>query len=776
MRKRIFLPASPLVVVALAVSLQARTQQPATASSVPTEVQLPGTQPGEIDPLATAQSCQVCHANYDKDVEPFHDWSGSMMAHAARDPVFWATLAVAQQDYPGAGDFCIRCHTPNGWLDGRSTPNNGSALNATADSDGVTCAACHKLTNPDQSEWVGMQNAPYLAHDKKTPKTGFYGSGMYVMWPGYDLLGPFLDSPAYHLAQQSQYHRSAQLCGTCHDVSNPVTGDLAPNNGAFTPLLPGTFNGQPGGAVSTKAAFNNYPHAYGVVERTYSEHQSSGFKDLRVSDFDQLPQEMRQGSIRDAYEAAMKSTKTGDYEDGTPRTYTCQSCHMPPTQGFADALGVGPKRLDIARHSLVGGNYWTPLAIANLDSQNKLTFGGGLASDQLEGLSDGAVRAKHNLERAAALSVSGNQLEVTNLTGHKLISGYPEGRRMWLHTRWYDVNGNLLREDGAYGDLAVTVNGQATTVRTILDLFDPNTRIYEAQPGISQAFAAKLLALGKSPTLPVAFDRVTGNVTATLADVGNGAPGTAHPTFHFALNDTILSDNRIPPYAFSRKEASKRNALPVPASQYGDPPADGTYRCYDDIPLHPPTNAAFAKIDLLYQPTSWEYIQFLLQSNTGQDAFLANTGSDLYTAWRQTGMAEPHVMASATWSSATFPWADLGNAVVGKDGAPRAYGYGSLAPRTPLAIDLENGAPNAPAFLVIGLSAANHSFYSGTLVPAPDLVLPLPPLDATGKLHLVGKWPAAVPSQFAMYAQFVLADDAAQGGVALSNALRATSP
>jgi len=57
------------------------------------------------------------------------------------------------------------------------------------------------------------------------------------------------------------------------------------------------------------------------------------------------------------------------------------------------------------------------------------------------------------LERAAALALSGNLLKVINLTGHKLITGYPEGRRMWLNIRWQDVEGALLREDGAYGPL-----------------------------------------------------------------------------------------------------------------------------------------------------------------------------------------------------------------------------------------------------------------------------------------------------------------------------------
>jgi hypothetical protein len=31
---------------------------------------------------------------------------------------------------------------------------------------------------------------------------------------------------ATHQFLQSQFHRSVDFCGTCHDVSNPVVGDL----------------------------------------------------------------------------------------------------------------------------------------------------------------------------------------------------------------------------------------------------------------------------------------------------------------------------------------------------------------------------------------------------------------------------------------------------------------------------------------------------------------------------------------------------------------------
>jgi hypothetical protein len=269
----------------------------------------------------------------------------------------------------------------------------------------------------------------------------------------------------------------------------------------------------------------------------------------------------------------------------------------------------------------------------------------------------GKQRAVSTLNSAARLSVDGGAVKVLNLTGHKLISGYPEGRRMWLRMTWLDAAEQVVRVDGEYGALQlqmdITGDGQvdaSDSIRTILDLDAAHTRIYEAHGGISQAWASSLVTL-LDPDLPVAYDRETGAVTATLADVASQPAGTAHESFHFALNDTILADNRIPPWRMNRETARQRNTLPVPASQYGDPGPTGVYDHFDRVPLDPPPLAESVVIELLYQPTSWEYIQFLYLANDGQNAFLGDTGVNLLDAWRNAGaagtrMAEPHVMAS----------------------------------------------------------------------------------------------------------------------------------
>ena len=232
----------------------------------------------------------------------------------------------------------------------------------------------------------------------------------------------------------------------------------------------------------------------------------------------------------------------------------------------------------------------------------------------------------------------------------------------------------------------------------------------------------------------LSYDRVTGAGNYTLGQLAAQQPGTSHETFHFVLNNTVVKDNRIPPYGMDYMQAAARNCLPVPADQYGvrfvnsadyitlkehfghevEPGEDGdfngdglvdwndlkvlsdaftaggrlgnTYQHWDEIHLNPPAGASYATIDMLYQPTSWEYIQFLYLANNGSNAFLANEGINLLDAWLNTGMAEPYVMTSAMWMAdtgvAAAAPAIAANAAISVSGEPMivdglsTWGYG----------------------------------------------------------------------------------------------------
>lgn len=123
---------------------------------------------------------------------------------------------------------------------------------------------------------------------------------------------------------QSEFHRDPDFCGTCHDVSNPVTGDLAHNHGSHQNPDPVTASGVPGSSVDGKAAFNNAPYRYGVVERTFSEYKSGAISSTLVDDYPDLPEELRGGVLGAIYQASYKeTTQTANYENPCGPTCPC---------------------------------------------------------------------------------------------------------------------------------------------------------------------------------------------------------------------------------------------------------------------------------------------------------------------------------------------------------------------------------------------------------------------------------------------------------------------
>jgi hypothetical protein len=517
------------------------------AGYVPTtlrDVDMPGTQPLEGAVLEDPQaSCVTCHGNYDTANEPWATWRGSMMAQAARDPLFFAALAIAEQDAPSSGDLCLRCHTPGGWQEGRSVDTSGGMLTS-KDRQGVQCDFCHRAV--DRTYVPGTsppQDASVLASIVPLPLQ--YGNGQFIDDPAALRRGPYADAQASHAFVQSPIHRSSNLCGTCHDVSNPVFrriagGDYEPND----------FDA-PHASQDLRDMF--------PIERTFSEWSASSY----------------------AAGGVYAPVFAGNKPDGI--VSSCQDCHMRDVDAHGcNEQGV-PRRADLALHDLTGGNTAVPDMIAAL-------YPGEVDPAALQA---GKSRALFMLQNAATLAVTpqgfGVRVRVTNETAHKLPSGYPEGRRIWLHVLARDASGQPVFESGAYD--------AATGVLT----HDQQLKVYEIHPGLSPALAG-----------------------------GLGLP--AGPSFHFVLNDTIWFDNRIPPRGFANA-AFEAIQSPVVGAAY----PDGQY--WDDTDYWLPAATESVTVTLFYQTTTKEFVEFL------RDANVTNTaGQQLYDAWVATGRGAPVLM------------------------------------------------------------------------------------------------------------------------------------
>lgn len=519
---------------------------------------LSGTQPDqsggvEFEEIIISNDCRNCHET--EDVPIFNRWVGSPKAQAARDPIMHAALAIAEQDAPFAGDLCLRCHTPGGWLAGRSDPTDGSAL-IQNDFDGVNCNFCHRMVDPIYEVGVSPpEDEPILAALEAAGLLPTqFGNGSYVVEKFDVRRGPFNDVPEnYHPSPilYSPFHTTADLCGTCHDVSNP----------AFVRQPDGSYAlNAPGAEHPTGDKFEMFP-----LERTYSEWANSDYAGVGVD----------AGGVFG-----------GNHPTGVMRT--CQDCHMPDTEAYGSGFTHEPffVRPDVPAHDFNGGNTWLPILMDVLYPWTVEPWY----------LAESQDRAAYMLQNAATLDVVQEdcslRVRITNETGHKLPTGYPEGRRMWLTVRFYGDQLELLAERGSYD-------------APNADLTASDTKVYEVKLGID----------------------------ADLAAATGYAEG---PSFHFALNNKIYKDNRIPPRGFTNAAFMAVQAAPV-AARYDD----GQY--WDDTHFFVPPGATRAVVQLYYQTASKEYITFLRDENRTNDA-----GDILHDAWTITGKSLPVLMAEFT--------------------------------------------------------------------------------------------------------------------------------
>lgn len=451
-----------------------------------------GTQPGELAiPLEPPEYCVECHRGFADS--PWEAWEGTMMANAMRDPLFLAALTIAEQDITGIGDFCLRCHTPVGWLEGRCVPGDGSMLIA-SDYEGISCDVCHRMTYPEDGVNL-IGNARYTIH-ASPDKRGALGS-----------------TYASHGTAVEPLVSSAELCGTCHEVSNPL--------------------------------FQDFP-----IERTYSEYAAS------------------------AWPAEGK---------------TCQDCHMAEAKGVAATEPGLPER-QLHVHRFIGGNAWIPEVLAGEYPE----LGRDAAFRQV------SRDARAHLTKAATLEVvvpaavtAGIAAEigvrVTNETGHKLPTGYPEGRRAWLEVVITDALGVEVFRSGTYDPATATIAA------------DPQLRTYQA-----------LL----------------------------GSDGVQ--SYHMVEQDQILEDGRIPPKGF------RPTADIAPVGRTFETLADGSLANWDLAPyavLVPSqaTGPLSIEATLWYQTTTRAFVEFLRDENRTD-----SRGDEMYALWEKYGEAPPEFLASAT--------------------------------------------------------------------------------------------------------------------------------
>jgi hypothetical protein len=510
---------------------------PAVASA---HIVLPGTQPLEAGSAFTLSSgCASCHGGYDDagDYEASDGFLGSPHAHALESPLFRAAFALAELDKPGIGDFCIKCHSPSAWLEGRAALSDGSLLYPT--DRGVECSFCHRLIDGDPLGPL-VSNGMFFVDDDPT-----YG-------------GPFADAlDVAHPVEAREYLASEKMCAVCHEQSSV----LHPMRDAKGDVI-----------------YAEFP-----VDRTYSEWAMSDFA-----------------------------------REGT----TCIDCHMPEEPGFAAGDAAAPAR-DVHRHE------WN--AADTLLAELLPEFDPGLDAEVADALVLGAERARDSLASAASLEVltpevsAGGPVQVvvrvTNHAGHKIPTGWPIGRRMWLEVTITDAAGVVRDRSGHYDDATDDIE------------FDADQRIFEVRHGIA----------------------------------------TVGPTYETVLADMVMTDSRIPPRGFDPPAdrtdiLSLGRGLSLPDALVNQD--DGKYDF--DLPCGA-RGALHVVARLLYQRATNQYVDWLREE--------PEAGEALHDAWVATSEGAPVEMTRVEADVAVVacpesdagdgddPWDGIGPAVR-RDGGP----------------------------------------------------------------------------------------------------------
>lgn len=411
--------------------------------------------------------CQACHNGLvtarGEDVSIGSDWRASMMANAARDPYWQASIrreTLANPKIAAAAEHeCSACHMPMARYQAKAEGRMGSVFahlpvvpgggeEAALAVDGVSCAVCHQIRKDNLGQ-------------RESFTAGFVVDNG-TAWGSRKIFGPYdvdkgrqrvMQSSSGFLPEKAGHVQDSELCATCHTLFTHAFSDQGEIVGELPEQVP------------------------------YLEWRHSAFNG-RMS---------------------------------------CQACHMPKVEGKTPISStLGQPREDFARHVFRGGNFFMP-RLLNL---HRDVLGVAAEPLELETASarTAAHLAASSAELAVlgAKVEDGTliaEVEVRNLAGHKLPTAYPS-RRAWLHFTVHDAGGAVVFESGrpnADGSIAGNDNDAdpARFEPHYTEIRDPNeVQIYEpilGAPGdeVTTVLLAATHYLKDNRLLPLGFDKAT---------------------------------------------------------------------------------------------------------------------------------------------------------------------------------------------------------------------------------------------------------------------------
>ena len=316
-----------------------------------------------------------------------NDWAGTMMANAARDPLYLAAVTAEMAAVPGLSTLiqtkCLTCHAPMASYEARQdgVPFGLAELPVSPlGLDGVSCALCHRIEEGGLGTEASFSGNFVIGNET--------GSARRIHGPLENvatnpMIVRVLMTPVF-----AEHISESRPCGSCHTLRTPTI--------------------DPSTQAPTGASF---PEQMTYKEWLNSSHVASG-------------------SCQSCH---------------VPRTAgNVRLSTSGPTRGLTPfgkhhLVGANAFMLQLMRQDRAGANVLQLAAdTSNFDAAIARTVNGLTQATATLGAS--ACRDEASLKL---------DVKVANRTGHKLPTAFPS-RRMWLHTRVVDALGATVFESGAF--------------------------------------------------------------------------------------------------------------------------------------------------------------------------------------------------------------------------------------------------------------------------------------------------------------------------------------
>lgn len=479
------------------------------------------------DIFKTSNECLACHNGLSttsgEDVSIGVSWRSSMMANSGRDPYWMGSVRREILDHPSHGaaieDECSVCHMP--------------MARAAAVAAGTTGQVFSHLTHIDTG---------------RAPEAG-----------------------------EDALAADGVSCTLCHQIAAERLGTPASYTGGFVLGAPvagvrqilGPFDITPGHTTVMRSATNFTP--------TAATH-------LRGSELCATCHTLITEALGENGQVIGRLPEQMPYQEWQHSAFreerTCQQCHMPTVDTPTPITSVfGAPRDGLARHTFVGGNFF----MLRLLNRHRTALNVQALPQELEATARATVRQLQ--ADTAALRISRIErtattlqldVDVANLTGHKLPTGYP-ARRTWVHVAVRDAVGRIVFQSGAP---LVTGAIQGNDNDEDAQRFEPHHDIIRSPEDV-QIYESVMGDIGGKPT--------TGLLTAVR----------------------FLKDNRLLPRGFDKTTAGDDIAVRGEAAADDDFNGAGDRVRYE-LPLTV-AGALDVAVELRYQPIGFRWARNLAQ-------------------------------------------------------------------------------------------------------------------------------------------------------------------